>query len=173
MLRTHAEHLDVDRVAETFDAVPTTVIELGLVMRRPVDYGVRDPFRLWDRLDDGAYVEAVGRKSDWMIGGPTLPTATFRQFVRGLLLENRLIRGELRLNGRRVDLDRVDMPVLPALGTEDEFVPREASVPFLDGVASEDTAAIEFPVGHVGLCVAPEAHEEGWPKVREWLAERR
>ena len=172
LLRTLAIHQDLELVADVFEVVPTEVLELALAARKPVHYGVRDPLRLWDRLDDDAYVEETGRKLHWLIGGPTLPVATVRDFLVDLLVENRLIRNKLELNGRRVDLGDVVAPVLLVLGRDDEFIPREASVPFLEGVSSEDTEVIEFPTGHVGLSVAPQAHEEGWPRVREWLIER-
>lgn len=67
---------------------------------------------------------------------------------------------------------RIGVPVLLILGREDEFIPPEAALPFLDAVASDDTDVVELPVKHVGLSVAPEAHEEGWPAVCDWLAER-
>jgi polyhydroxyalkanoate synthase len=76
------------------------------------------------------------------------------------------------VNGERADLDAIEMPVLLVVGSEDRFVPPGAYLPFLDRVSSSDTEVIELPVTHVGLSVAPEAHEEGWPRVREWLEAR-
>ena len=171
-LRIQAENQDLDQLADTLDVVPSQAIEAVLLGRKPVELGVTNPLRLWDQLDSDEYVEDVGRKLDWLAGGPILPETMVRQFLEDLVIGNRLIRNELRLNGSRVDLERVDMPVCLFLGTEDEYVPRNASVPFLDAIASEDTTVIEVPTGHVGLSAAPEAHEEGWPRVGEWLVER-
>jgi polyhydroxyalkanoate synthase len=64
------------------------------------------------------------------------------------------------------------MPVVLIVGTEDKFVPPESYRPFLDAVGSDDATVVEFPTGHVGISVAPEAHEEYWPGVRERFAER-
>lgn len=172
LLRTQAAHLDVERLADVLGTVPPSVVEGGFALRKPVEYALTNPLRLWDHLDDDEYVEDVGRKLAWARDGPDLPGTFFREFVRELLLENRLIRGELVLDGLDVDLGAVDVPVALFVGAEDAFVPREASVPFLEAVASEDTAVVEAPVGHVGLSIAPEAHEEGWPRIREWLLER-
>ncbi len=82
------------------------------------------------------------------------------------------MEGDLDLSGWQVDLANVEIPVLLILGRDDKFVPDEASLPFLDAVSSEDTAVFDFPTGHVGLSVAPEAHEYGWPRVHDWFAER-
>ena len=172
LFRKVAENHDPERVAATFDAVPPALLETALALRKPVEYAVTNPLHLWDRLDDDAFVEEFGRKLEWTRGGPAVPAATYREFVTELLVENRLLEGEWALNGRDVDLERLEMPVALVLGRDDKFVPRSASAPFLEAIPSDDTEIVDLPVGHVGLSVAPEAHEEGWPRVREWLAAR-
>ncbi|TYL38781.1 poly(R)-hydroxyalkanoic acid synthase [Natronococcus pandeyae] len=166
-----AEH-DPEQVADAFDAVPTPLLEVAFALRKPVEYTVTTPLRLWDQLDDDEFVEEQGRKLEWTMGGPNLPATTYREFVEELLVENRLLENEWRLCGRRVDLSAIEMPVLLVLGEEDKFVPREASVPFLDEIESDDTAIVELPTGHVGLSVAEVAHEQGWPRIADWLEER-
>ena len=174
LFRTLATNHDPERVADAVDLVPAALLEAALALRKPVEYAVTNPLRLWDRLDDDAFVEEYGRKLDWMLNepNPDLPAATYREFVEELLVENQLLEGTWRLNGREVDLSTLEMPVLLILGREDAFVPRRASVPFLEAIPSEDATVLEFPTGHVGLSVAAEAHEEWWPQVREWLATR-
>lgn len=166
-----AEH-DSEQVVAAFDAVPTPLLEVALALRKPVEHTVTTPLRLWDRLDDDAFVEQQGQKLEWTADGPNLPSTTYREFVEELLLENRLVENERHLCGRRVDLSAIEMPVLLVLGEEDAFVPREASVPFLDRIGSDDTAIVELPTDHVGLSVAEVAHERGWPRIADWLEER-
>ncbi|WP_394742037.1 hypothetical protein [Natronococcus roseus] len=155
-----------------FDAVPTPLLEVGLACRKPVEYTVTAPLRLWDRLEDSASVEEQGRKLEWVEGGPDIPARLYREFVGDLLLENRLIENELELGGRRVELSAIDAPTLLVLGEDDTFVPREASVPFLEAIGSDEAEIVELPTGHVGLSVADVAHERGWPRIADWLAER-
>ncbi|SEV87092.1 alpha/beta fold hydrolase [Natrinema salifodinae] len=172
LFRTLAAEHDPGLVAETFDTVPTPLLELVLALRKPVEYAVTNPLRLWDRLDDDATVEEYGRKLDWVRGGPALPATAYREFVEDLLLENRLLEGEWELLGHAVDLDRIEMPVALVIGRDDAFVPRSASVPFLDAIPSAETRIFESPVGHVGLSVSREAHADAWPRVHEWVAAR-
>ncbi|WP_436343822.1 alpha/beta fold hydrolase [Natronorubrum sp. FCH18a] len=172
LFRKLAANHDPQQVADAFDTVPTPLLEVALALRKPVEYTVTNPLRLWDRFDDDAYVEKYGRKLSWLRGGPRLPGTAYREFIEELLLENRLLEGTWRLNGRDVDLERIDVPVSLVLGREDQFVPRDASVPFLEAIPSEDTTVLEFPTGHVGTSIAAEAHEAGWPQVREWLSRR-
>ena len=172
LLRLLAAHLPLETLVESFDAVPPPVVEGAFTLRKPVEYAATNPARLWDRLDDEGYVEDFARRLAWTADGPAVPGTFYREFVERLLLENRLIRNELRVDGRRVDVGSLAVPVLLVLGREDEFVPREASVPFLDVLSSDDTETLDLPTGHVGLSIAPEAHEQGWPSVYEWLEAR-
>lgn len=165
------EEHDSERVEDVFGTVPAPFLDLALSARKPVEYAVENPIRIYENFDDAEFVEDHARKLKWTTGGVDLPGATYRDFSR-LLAENALLEGELSIDGERVDVGSIDVPVLLILGRDDEFVPRESALPFLDAVASDDTAVIELPVKHVGLSVAPEAHEEGWPAVCDWLAER-
>jgi polyhydroxyalkanoate synthase subunit PhaC len=101
-----------------------------------------------------------------------VPGETHRGIVERLFERNELIENGFRVNGKRADLDAIDVPVLVVAGAEDRFVPPTSYDPFLERVPSDDTATVEFPTTHVGLSVAPEAHEEGWPAVCDWLEAR-
>ncbi|MFU8868625.1 alpha/beta fold hydrolase [Natronococcus sp.] len=172
LFRTLAAGHDHEQVASVFDAVPTPLLEVGLASRKPVEYTVTAPLRLWDRLDDPEFVAGQGRKLEWALGGPDVPARLYREFVGDLLLENRLIENELELGGRRVDLSAIDAPALLVLGEDDKFVPREASVPILEEIGSDEAEIVELPTGHVGLSVSAVAHERGWPRIADWLAKR-
>ena len=64
------------------------------------------------------------------------------------------------------------MPVLQVVGEHDNLVPPEASLPFNDAVGSDGTDVIEFPTGHIDISVSSRSHDEYWPRVAEWFAER-
>ena len=39
-------------------------------------------------------------------------------------------------------------------------------------ISSKDKRLIEFPSGHVELCISYDAHENLWPQVIQWLKDR-
>lgn len=168
LVRSH----DAETLADVFGTVPAPVLDAGLSIRKPAEYAVGAPLRLHQNLDDEEFVEDFARRAEWAIGGMAVPGGAYREIVEELFEENRLIENELFVGGERVDLSNIDMPVLLVVGAEDKFVSPGAYEPFLDRVPSDDTATIEFPTTHVGLSVAPEAHEEGWPAVCDWLEVR-
>lgn len=163
------ESHDPEKLVDLFGNVPAPVLDMGFVARKPIEYAVTNPARLWDGLEDEEFVEQAALRVRWFLSGPGMVGGVYRQFIEDLVFENKLFKNELSLNGRLVDLSNVDMPVLAVAGRDDKIVPEEAYKPFLDRIPSEDTEIIEFPTGHVGLSVEPEAHANGWPKVCEWL----
>jgi len=78
----------------------------------------------------------------------------------------------MKVDGHLIDLNQITMPVLNILGKYDDLVPPQSSKPITSVVGSKDKKLIEFPTGHVGLCISQKAHEQLWPEVGNWLAQR-
>jgi polyhydroxyalkanoate synthase len=75
------------------------------------------------------------------------------------------------VGGKLVDLRNITVPVLNIVGTNDDLVSAESSRSIIDVVASTDKQTMEFPTGHVGLCISKTAHKKLWPDVGKWLIE--
>jgi polyhydroxyalkanoate synthase len=86
--------------------------------------------------------------------------------------ENRLVRGNLRLRGRRVELGRIDQSLLIVTAGADHIAPPQGTEPLLELVSSEDVAHLDRPGGHIGLMAGSKARNEIWPDIAQWLAQR-
>jgi len=75
------------------------------------------------------------------------------------------------LGTNQIDLGKITMPVLNIMGINDDLVSAESSRTITSVISSNDKKTIEFPTGHVGLCISKNAHEKLWPKVDKWLIE--
>ena len=58
---------------------------------------------------------------------------------------------QFRLGKARVDLKKINVPLLNIVAEEDHLVHPECSVPLNEVVSSEDRRLIRFHTGHVGL----------------------
>ena len=65
--------------------------------------------------------------------------------------ENRLVRGRMRLRGRRVDLGEIEQNLLVVTAGADHIAPRPGTLPLFDLVSSEDVTHFDRPGGHIGL----------------------
>jgi polyhydroxyalkanoate synthase subunit PhaC len=100
------------------------------------------------------------------------PIAAYRQWITWTYKENRLVRGNLRLRGELVDLERIDQSLLVVTAGADHIAPPEGTHPLFGMVSSDDVTRLERPGGHIGLMAGSRARNEIWPEIAQWLSER-
>jgi polyhydroxyalkanoate synthase len=108
----------------------------------------------------------------WLNDNIPVAGEMFRQFVKECMQQNKLIHGELRVGGKKVDLRNITSPILNLTAQEDHLVPPYQSLPFNDAVGSRDRSGINFSAGHIGMAVGSRANRELWPRVCDWLGQR-
>ncbi len=162
---------DVDRVVDTVGAIPADWVRVGFKLLRPT-MDLSTALNLWWNLDNEKYVEGYAALSKWANEYVPFPAEFFRQWVKEFYQENRLIRKELRLDGRLVDLGQIRCPVFVVAGAEDYIAPAPCVRALLDYVGTEDKSYLELPGGHISLIAGRSASKHCWPRVAEWLAER-
>jgi len=166
------EFFEPGAITDTFGNVPAEFLDVGFALMDPVTNYVTKYGTLYDNIDDEGFVENFARMEKWLNEPIDVAGAAYQQFLEDVYQENKLYRSELELNGERVDLDDITMPVIQVIGEYDHLIPPEASKPFNEVVGSDDTELKEFSTGHIGLSVSSSSHEHLWPEVAEWFAER-
>jgi polyhydroxyalkanoate synthase len=166
------EHYSPSTVTDTFGNVPADFLDIGFAIMDPVQNFVTKYVQLYDNIEDEEFVENFARMEKWLDEGIDVAGATYEQFLVDIYQENKLAENELYVGDERVDLSELDMPILQIVGEYDHLIPPEASKPFNELVASDDTEVLEFSTGHIGLSVSSKSHAELWPQVCEWYAER-
>ncbi|WP_121821562.1 class III poly(R)-hydroxyalkanoic acid synthase subunit PhaC [Halostella salina] len=166
------EYYDPEKVTETFDNVPAEFLDVGFALMDPVANGVTKYVRLYENIEDEDFVENFARMEEWLGDGIDVAGDTYVQFLRDIYQGNKLYNNELELDGKPIDLDELEMPILQIVAEYDHLIPPEASKPFNDVVPSDDVTTMEFPTGHIGMSVSSSSHAELWPDVCEWFEDR-
>lgn len=112
------------------------------------------------------------RVEQWIFDSPDQAGAAFAEFVRWFYQENRLVKSRLEIAGRKVDLGKLEMPILNLIGKRDHLVPPAASTALQSLVGSDDYTAIEFDLGHIGMYISARAQREVPAAIAAWLASR-
>ncbi|HEV8306211.1 MAG TPA: alpha/beta fold hydrolase [Methylomirabilota bacterium] len=162
---------DVDRVVDTIGAIPADWVRVGFKLLKPT-MDVSTALNLWWNLDKASYVEGYQALSKWANDYVPFPGEFFRQWVKDFYQGNKLIRKELRLDGRLVDLGQVRCPLFVVAGAEDNIAPAPCVKALLDYVGSQDKTYLELPGGHISLIAGRAASKHCWPRLAEWLAAR-
>jgi polyhydroxyalkanoate synthase len=127
---------------------------------------------LMSQTPDPEQLKDFLRVEQWIFDSPDQAGAAFREFVTWLYQENRLIRNELQIGGRRVDLRSLRMPILNLIGKRDHLVPPAASRALGALVGSKDYTALELDLGHIGMYISARAQREVPASIVDWLAAR-
>jgi len=136
------------------------------------------------RLTQHKYVEMMSQATDpvqmknflrveqWIFDSPDQAGAAFGEFVTSLYQQNRLIKNQLEIAGRRIDLGSLQMPILNLIGKRDHLVPPAASRALGAVVGSRDYTALELDLGHIGMYISARAQREVPAAIVDWLAAR-
>ena len=166
------DYFPVDQVLAAYDNMPGELIELGAKLLKPITNFLTPYVNLAQRLEDDRYVQGWAAMHQWVNDKQDFPGGAFRQLVTELYQQNRLIRGELKIGGRIVDLANIHWSTLLIAAERDHITPLSTTLPLYDRISSEDKETLLIPAGHVGLVAGRGAVRGLWPKVSEWLAAR-
>lgn len=164
---------DLDAVAEQWRVLPGGAIDFANKLLKPVTNFLTTYRRLWQGIQDGeSRRETYQPMAKWVADNPAFPGRAWSQWIRMMYRDGTLVAGNVRLRGRRVDLDRIDQNLLVVTAGADHIAPRPGTMPMFELVSSEDVTHMDRPGGHIGLVAGSAARKEIWPEIAGWLRER-
>ncbi len=168
---TNPRHFDVDRLVDAMGNIPPEMMLRSFELLRPMDRWMGYT-RLIDNLWDPMFVYGFRIMYKWTNEQIPFPGETYRQFVKEFLWDNKLMKGELTVGGRRVDTKSITCPVFHAMAEHDHIAPFAATRPLTSLVGSAETEDVVLKGGHVSLVAGKNAVGRLWPAVAEWLSHR-
>ncbi len=172
LLNIWAQYIDADLMVDTMGNIPGDLLNLGFLMLKPFQLMMDKYLGLVDSAEDPARIQNFLRMEKWIFDSPDQAGEAFRKFLTESYKKNSLIKGELEIGGRKVDLKKIDMPLLNIYAEQDHLVPPSSSKPFEEFVSSRDVTTKSFSVGHIGMYVSSKSQKELAPMIAEWVMER-
>jgi len=164
--------LDVDRLVESFDNVPGELIRHWAKMLKPVENFVGAYVNLFRQLEDKSAVQGWQAVNRWVEDVVPVAGAAFRQFVMDYVRANKLVRGQLEIDGRPVDLGRIRAAVLNVVAQYDHLVAQSQAQSIMGLISSQDKEMRVIPSTHVGIMASARARDKLWPEIASWLEPR-
>ena len=172
LLNVWARSLDPDKLVASYGNIPGDIMNLGFLLLNPARLMIDKYVGLLENIHNRDFVENFVRMERWIFDSPDLPGEAFRDFIQWMFRENRLIKNELVLGGRKVDLKNITMPVLNIYGKYDHLVPPAACDQLTSKIGSTDKEDLCLDTGHIGIYVSSKTQREFGPKIIRWLTER-
>ncbi|MEO9364676.1 MULTISPECIES: alpha/beta fold hydrolase [Candidatus Nitrosocaldus] len=172
ILAVWAKAIDARRLVEEYGHMNGQALDIAFLLRNPVRYTVMKYLNLWKRINDRAFVETFYAVERWLYNTPTVPGRFYEQIIEDLYKGNMLVRGLLEVDGKRVDLKSIDIPLLTIVAENDDLTAPASTLAVNDHVSSKEKRVMSIPGGHVGLCISSIAHKQLWPNVARWVIEK-
>ncbi|MEO0327108.1 MAG: alpha/beta fold hydrolase [Pseudomonadota bacterium] len=162
---------DVDLIIETYGMLPGEMTGAVFSSLTPINSMTKYNLglaRLEGRKD--AILNFL-RMEKWIADRPDHPGELARQWLNDLYRENKLVKGEFKVLGEKVDLSKIACPVLNIFAHQDHIIPVSCSKALSQFVSNDMYQEIGFPGGHVGVFVSSKAQGVVAGGLIEWLDE--
>jgi polyhydroxyalkanoate synthase len=167
----HMSEEDVNSVIDTYGNMPGELTGAVFSSLTPIASMTKYNLGL-ARLegDEDAMLNFL-RMEKWISDRPDHPGAAAKQWFNELYRENRLVQGKFELDGRKVNLGHISVPVLNIYAEQDHIVPVSCTKPLGDYIRPKLYQEIGFPGGHVGVFVSRKAQGVVAGGLSKWLIE--
>ncbi|MFH0798317.1 MAG: alpha/beta fold hydrolase [Candidatus Woesearchaeota archaeon] len=137
----------------------------GFKMLNPYDRFFNDYWDLYDNINDEKFMERHRKFRDWYEWAQDIPGKFYLQIVKELFKENRLIKGELEVMGRTVDMKAIGCPLYLIAGEKDDITLPEQVFNMEKCVSSKRIEKMVVPAGHIGVFMGSRILKDWWPKI--------
>ena len=170
VLESWIKDLDVKKFVSTFGNVPSSFLNIAFILRNPLEAALKYQFYFSQPRSIKEITQFFAVES-WLYDSVPIIGKTFEKIIDEIYKKNLFIQNKMMLGDTLIDLKNITVPVLNIVGTNDDLVSAESSRTITDVISSKDKKTLEFPTGHVGLCISRTAHKKLWPEVGKWLIE--
>jgi len=167
-----SQALDVDLMVDTLGNIPGDFLNLEFLLLKPFQLGVQKYIDLLENIHSEDKLVNFLRMEKWIFDSPDQAGEAYRQFMKDFYQANKLIKGQVEIGKKRVDLGNIRIPILNIYADQDHLVPPASSMALETYIASVDYTVCSFPVGHIGMYVSSKVQRNLPPTIADWLKAR-
>ena len=131
-------YFNVDKVVDTLGLIPPEMIDFGNKLVQPMSNFYGPYVSLFDRAENEKFIKSWKLLQKWLNDGVPFPGEAYRQWIRDFYQQNKLIKGELVVRGRKVKLENIKANVLSLSGTKDIIVQAHQAKVLMNVISTED-----------------------------------
>jgi polyhydroxyalkanoate synthase subunit PhaC len=166
------QYFDLDKVVETLGIIPPEMIDFGNKMLKPMANFYGPYASLVDRADNEEFIKSWKLIQKWVGDGIPFPGEAYRQWIRDFYQQNKLIKGELVIRGRKVNLENITANVLNLSSENDNIVQPHQVEALMNVISSKDKKYVTLPTGHASITYGSKASKITYPTIGDWLEKR-
>jgi polyhydroxyalkanoate synthase len=165
---SRAPGFDARAIVAAYGHAPPHLLQPAFKMLDPVGLATK-LIHLEDKIEDDAFVRFFLAMETWLEDSAPFPGGAFADWL-GWYRDNALVaRGGTLLGDHRVDLARLELPILSLIADGDTITPPASSLAIERAAPKAQHTIWRQPGGHIGLATSTAAHKKVWPEVARWL----
>ena len=172
LLNVWSKYIDVDELVDAYGNVSGDFMNIGYLMLKPFQLNFEKYYNFIKTTNQLEDLKSFLRMEKWIFDSPDQAGETFRKFIKDYYQQNKLVKGEFELGGRKVNLKKINMPILTVFAEQDHLVPPASTKPLNKLVSSKDKTLLSFKGGHIGIYVSSRSQKELAPTVAKWVFDR-
>ena len=162
---------DVDRLIEAHGNLPGQFMGAVFNQMSPMRSVLKYNLDMLEVVEDEKKLLNWLRMEKWIADRPDHPGEAAKQWLKDLYQQNKLVRNEWELDGRRVDLGKITMPVLNVFALDDHIIPPATSRAIGPKLGTSDYTELALPGGHVGVFVGGKSQSLFAPGIAAFLGQ--
>ena len=169
-LWARSDFFDVDGLIDAFGNCPGEFLQFVFQLMKPVQNFAEKQLTYYENRNDPEFLDNFDTLEHWANDSIPVAGETFREYVKSLYQQNRLVNGQMCLAGERVRLESIICPLLLLVAEKDHLVPPSSTLALKRYVSSPDIESMSINAGHIGLAVSSKSHRQLWPQATNWIA---
>jgi poly(3-hydroxybutyrate) depolymerase len=145
--------------------MPGAFLAAGFKMMNAFERFMGEDFKLYQNINDQQYLERTRRFNQWYEFTQPLGGRMYLEVIEHLFKENKLVKGDLQIMGRKVDLSAIHQPIYLIAGTKDDITPPEQLFAIRQFVSSTSIAETLAEAGHIGVFMKSKVIKKIWSKL--------
>lgn len=164
---------DVDLMRQAFGLIPSDVLNTSFLMAAPFTLMFGKYADTLDIVENRDALLNFLRMEKWLFGGPGVSGAAYNDLVKKFVQGNQLVKGELELDGREVNLKNLTMPILNIYAERDHLVPPACTIALGEHVGNKkDYDELAIKTGHIGIYTGGLSQKVLAPSAAKWIKEK-
>ncbi|TCK09447.1 class III poly(R)-hydroxyalkanoic acid synthase subunit PhaC [Marinobacterium mangrovicola] len=164
-----AMEVDADLAVATYGNIPGELLNDTYNSLMPMRLGVQKNLGLPAQLSDKEKALNFLRMEKWINDGPDQAGEAFKSFIKQFFQQNLLLKGEVKIGERKVDLKQITQPILNIIGRQDHLVPPSSSKALKSATSTDEYRELIVNAGHIGVFVSSRALKQVPAGIVDWV----
>jgi polyhydroxyalkanoate synthase len=160
--------IDIEMLGRVWGNIYRGFLKESFQYLKPLDR-IKKYHHLYSHSWDENFLNKYMAIDFWVNDCIDIPGSTYVKYIQEFYQQNLLVKGELNLENKKVDLKNIQCPLFVITSNEDNIVSSKSALAILNCVSSKIKKTSIIPGGHIGLLLSSKAKERFWSPISDWI----